>query len=485
MEQDNAVRAAERVVGGLDAQLSNLNVLVRDWAFWDDMYFFAQKPNPEFVASNMGKESLKNAGLMGILVLAPEGWVVWFQGLPASNGQTLRLQDLAPYQVTWMSALTDQAISQSCGYLAPGGTLLFACASRISRSSGVSTPAGVVVMVRELTDQALKDIEKQSKESFAVLAWSPSDGDQKWPQAAMTFLPTVQLGVRYTPSVLTLDYPLADVLGQPLRTVRLSRARTLVEEGEWVTRRAAHQMAAIAMVTGVVLLLAGHFWLVLPIARLKHDVRAIHKQKAWSLSVRQNRQDEVGALAREVNGLLQVIHHQVQELESMSMTDSLTHLANRRHFDMRLADEFRRVQRKAQPLSLVVLDIDYFKQYNDYYGHPAGDATLQTVAKVLRDLTRQVDVPARIGGEEFAVLLPDTTEVAALQIAEKILSGLRAAGVPHAKSKVSNIVTASAGVVGLTDGSMTPQALLARADQALYAAKAAGRNQALIFTGPS
>lgn len=483
MEHDNALRSAERVVGGLDAQLSSLNILTRDWAFWDDMYQYAQKPNAAFESSNMGVESMKNIGLIGVMVLSTEGSVVGFQGAVPSDGQALRAEHLIAYKDALIVPLKNSQHAQHCGYLQPQSTLLFLCASRISRSDGSGPPVGVVVMVRELTPAALQDIEKQSKESFQLLHLSTVSSDEQWNVAAMTHLPVGRVQVSFAATVLTLHYPLPDLTGKPVRMLRIPLARKLVQEGESVTYRTARQMATIALVTGAMLLLAGHFWLVLPIARLKRDIRAIHKQKAWDTPVRQNRPDEIGALAREVNGLLSVINSQVHELESLSLTDALTGLPNRRHFDRRLADELRRVQRKPQALSVVMLDIDYFKQYNDHYGHPAGDVALQTMAQVLRDCTRQVDLPARVGGEEFAVLLPDTDEAGALLIAEKILQGLRKAEVPHAQSRVSAVLTASAGVASLQAGVDAAAGLIAQADQALYAAKDAGRNRALTFSG--
>jgi diguanylate cyclase (GGDEF)-like protein len=483
MEHDNALRSAERVVGGLDAQLTNLNTLTRDWAFWDDMYQYAQKPNSAFELSNMGVESMKNIGLIGVMVLSPKREVLGFQGLAQSDAQTLRAEYLLAYKDALLMPLQSAQHAQRCGYLQPQNAIIFLCASRISRSDGSGDPVGVVVMVRELTSAALREIEKQSKESFQLLPPNSHTSETQWSVAAMTHLPVGRVSVNYEAHTLTLHYPVPDLMGKPLRSLQIQLARTLVEEGELVTYTTARQMATIALVTGAMLLVAAHFWLVLPIARLKRDIRAIHKNKAWGTGVRQNRRDEIGALAREVNGLLTVIHSQVQELQSLSMTDPLTGLSNRRHFDKCLADEVSRVERSAQPLSVVVLDIDYFKQFNDHYGHPAGDLALQKVAQVLRDSTRKVDLAARIGGEEFAVLLPGTNEASALFIAEKILQTLRDTEFPHVKSQVSHVLTASAGVASLGAGSDAAVTLMAHADQALYAAKAAGRNRAFTFSG--
>ncbi len=483
MEHDNALRSAERVVGGLDAQLSNLNTLTRDWAYWDDMYRYAQKPTVPFEVSNMGPEALKNVNLMGVLILSPTGKTIGFKGMNLSNGKVLTPHVLVPYQSQLLAPLSAAQGVQTCGYARPEDVFILLCSNRISRSDGSGPAVGVVVMVRELSAATLKEVESQSKESFHLAALGADTYAESWPFPGFIHLSPGQLGVRYSASSLTLDYPLRDLAGVPITLVRLPLPRNLVEEGQAVTQSTARTMVAIALVTGFFLLLGVHFWLVLPIARLKRDIRVIHNTQRWDGTVRKNRSDELGELAGEVNGLLCVIHSQVQALEYLSMTDSLTGLANRRHFDQRLHDEIQRVKRTAQPLSVVVLDIDFFKQYNDHYGHPAGDLALQTMAQVLLGCTRQVDLTARLGGEEFAVLLPNTSEQAALDIAEKILKALCAQNVPHARSRVSTVLTTSAGVASLHPGPEAALMLVAHADQALYAAKAAGRNRALRFSG--
>lgn len=169
------------------------------------------------------------------------------------------------------------------------------------------------------------------------------------------------------------------------------------------------------------------------------------------------------------------------ELRSSTMQDPLTHIANRRRFDERLSREWLRCARSGEPLSVLMLDVDYFKRFNDTYGHPAGDMCLQEVAAVLRDSCRRpADVVARYGGEEFAVLLPDVGLEGARHVALRILKGLSDLALPHAGSSVSPYVTASLGL-GYLDQILPThdkRNLLSAADKALYAAKGAGRAQA-------
>lgn len=167
-------------------------------------------------------------------------------------------------------------------------------------------------------------------------------------------------------------------------------------------------------------------------------------------------------------------------LEQLLRSDALTGIANRRYFNQRLDEEFRRAERGSYPLALLMLDIDCFKQYNDHYGHQAGDRTLAAVAQALASFARRPgDVAARYGGEEFALILAGSSEEDALTIAREVVAHVEGRQLPHATSRVCDRVTVSIGVASLqpAQGGSLPD-LIARADQALYLAKAEGRNRA-------
>ena len=166
-----------------------------------------------------------------------------------------------------------------------------------------------------------------------------------------------------------------------------------------------------------------------------------------------------------------------RELETISLTDALTGLANRRHFDLYLKQEWSRALRQSQPISMVMLDIDYFKAFNDAYGHPGGDQCLKQVAQVLEQVVRRpTDLVARYGGEEFALVLPDTQDAAA--VAEACRVAIQALGIVHEFSDVASVITISAGVCSLVSTTqMSHELLIQQADNALYEAKEAGRNQ--------
>lgn len=168
-----------------------------------------------------------------------------------------------------------------------------------------------------------------------------------------------------------------------------------------------------------------------------------------------------------------------EKLLAMAMQDGLTKLANRRNFDIKLAYEWRRMMRAKKPLSLLVFDVDYFKLYNDTYGHQAGDFCLQTIAeKAAQFFNRPGDILARYGGEEFAAILPDTTNEGATILAEKVCQCIREIQIAHDKSPVSHYVTLSCGVSSMIPNeSASTNILIEIADKALYVAKSEGRNK--------
>ncbi|MFZ5562806.1 MAG: GGDEF domain-containing protein [Thermodesulfobacteriota bacterium] len=175
-----------------------------------------------------------------------------------------------------------------------------------------------------------------------------------------------------------------------------------------------------------------------------------------------------------------------RQLEELAVSDPLTGLFNRRHFDVHLAAEWRSALREQLPISLIFIDIDHFKPYNDHYGHPAGDACLKQIAgAITENVHRPGDASVRYGGEEFVVLLANTGMAQALHVAQKIQAHIQALTIPHESSPVSDCVTVSMGVastVPVRDDS--PFELLERADHAMYAAKTAGRNRICVYGQP-
>jgi diguanylate cyclase (GGDEF)-like protein len=180
---------------------------------------------------------------------------------------------------------------------------------------------------------------------------------------------------------------------------------------------------------------------------------------------------------------LQQANHDLQLLAHL---DGLTEIANRRCFDLFLASEWQRLGQTEQPLSLLMVDVDYFKPYNDFYGHQSGDDCLRQIAQTIqKTVSRTADLVARYGGEEFIIALPETELQGAISVAQAIGSAIAALAIPHQSSNVSDRITVSIGIssqIPMPD--ISSEYLIDLADQALYLAKQQGRNRYCVQSNP-
>jgi diguanylate cyclase (GGDEF)-like protein len=223
----------------------------------------------------------------------------------------------------------------------------------------------------------------------------------------------------------------------------------------------------------------GNFPLILDVALATRDIYAEWHRRAWIIG------SLIGAVDVLILTLAVLFAQQLKrrlameaELRSLARTDGLTKLGNRRAFDEMAQAEWRRAQRSDLPLSLLIIDVDHFKSFNDLYGHSAGDDALAAVAQCIGESVRRPgDSAARYGGEEFAVVLPNTNRSGAVQVAETIRAAVQALGLTHMAS-MHQVVTVSIGVACMTEHRFaTLRVFVNAADGALYDAKSAGRNR--------
>ena len=254
-----------------------------------------------------------------------------------------------------------------------------------------------------------------------------------------------------------------------------------------------------------------------PIQELTDIARRVTHESEFSLQAPVNSEDEIGSLARSFNQLIiwvreytdalelakadleqrveertvelaeanKKLQERTAELEKtneklkeLSELDDLTQLANRRCFDISLNREWHRAIRQKSPLALILVDVDYFKNFNDAHGHLAGDSCLQKLGSAIKaSVNRSTDVAARYGGEEFAILLPETNSLGAVEVAKRLKAEVHLLAIIHCASKTSHLVTLSIGVSSLVPtSSQNQKELIEQTDQALYRAKEKGRN---------
>lgn len=208
---------------------------------------------------------------------------------------------------------------------------------------------------------------------------------------------------------------------------------------------------------------------------------------------------EIGTLMREITRIMGILQQQASEvqgyagrfetineelrnanlrLRELSLTDELTEVGNRRNFDVRIREEINRSTRFGHAFSLLLLDIDGFKKFNDEFGHPQGDAVLRGLGSLMRSMSREGDVPCRIGGEEFAFILPETVKADAMAFAERMRRGVE--GTIKAPDG-SRPITISIGLAAFPDDGKSPEDLVRASDEALYQSKHAGRNRVTAY----
>ncbi|MEM0911613.1 MAG: GGDEF domain-containing protein [Pseudomonadota bacterium] len=197
-------------------------------------------------------------------------------------------------------------------------------------------------------------------------------------------------------------------------------------------------------------------------------------------------QDEITALAKAFSSYLRTVQEQEDKLLEMTLTDPLTGIPNRRAFENHIQDAISIARRNEWPMTIMFLDVDFFKDYNDHYGHSDGDACLKLVANQLNEIvSRNTDFCARYGGEEFVCILPNTSADGAKTKAEELRKAIETLAIPHSASKIADVITISIGVATFPfklDSNWRKDVIVEQADKALYQAKAAGRNCCKYFS---
>ncbi|MEZ2226213.1 diguanylate cyclase domain-containing protein [Microcoleus sp.] len=220
---------------------------------------------------------------------------------------------------------------------------------------------------------------------------------------------------------------------------------------------------------------------------LEHDFYYEWEESSWFHWVAVKLGDGFAITIRDITTRKQMeiaFQETNQKLEILANLDALTQVANRGCFNNRLQSEWERLAQEKQPLSLILLDIDTFKSYNDYYGHLAGDNCLVSIGKTLQKVVhRPADLAARYGGEEFALLLPNTDLEGGIKIAQNIQQAIHSLAIPHEQSHVKNTLTVSLGIASLIPSlELEPDTLVAHADKALYQAKKQGRDRYCVYS---
>jgi diguanylate cyclase (GGDEF)-like protein len=514
LEKNQALDNLQRTIHTIQGEVDHLSATCHDWSSWDDTYKFVQDPGEDYVKSNLEDESFKSIGVNLMYLCTTRGKVVWGRIVDFKTGAEIRvpelpLDSLPPDHPLLQLNPSETDISKSAvsGVLVTGMGPMLVTSRPILRSNNIGPVAGVFIMGKFLDQTFVHRLEEQTRVSFTI-SQDPAE------KAALRMTEDRAVGGDFPYHIdfrdkgylaITATYP--DIMGGPAFVIRTTLARDIMKGGSQAMLYTLATLAAAGLAVALLIMLFLDRTLLHPVTDLTRHVLSISETGNFSLRLRVNRKDEIGTLAREfdrmlgkieeMNAMMEHINDQLIDdiqkkhemerklqaancqLETLASEDGLTRLSNRRKFDECIEVEWRRGIRDGDPLSLIILDVDFFKSYNDTYGHQAGDDCLRAVAEAIRSNTRRApDLAARYGGEEFAVILPATDIDGALHLAEIIRDQVNGLSMLHDASGTDTCVTVSAGVACVVPSKgSTFDDLVRMADSALYEAKAAGRNR--------
>lgn len=484
LEHAQAAADTARVQATFLGQTKLLRGLVLSWSNWTDLYEHLQHRNPAFAAEEFTPESLAVSLLDWMVLFDREGTVSDVTEVPQVGGSR-PLNDLLQRQPNlraFLNLMPDQP-RLACGAIGDGSRIALVCQAPVLNSEGEGPPSGLLVAGRWLSDDIVKEIQEESGLWFRLEEppAAAAGGAVARPASQLvgghgitTLFAQEPATVQLTDAAIQQRWPLLGLNGAVVAEVLMARPRLASDDRS----RFDASLVVAAMLGGAALLIVVlvQRMVIRPLATLRQRLGTIVDHKAWERCVQVQRQDEIGDLGRLIDHLLGVVQAQVQDLEQLSQTDTLTGLANRRAFNERLEQMLVR-HRRGQAGALVLMDVDHFKRYNDTHGHPAGDRVLQHISACLIQSVRQgVDLPVRLGGEEFALLLENTPGDQACQMAERVRAAIEGLALEHRGLEPGSCVTISLGLTEIRpDDNATT--LYHRADEALYQAKSQGRNR--------
>jgi diguanylate cyclase (GGDEF)-like protein len=486
-------------VSALDRELAALLRQVQDYTVRDDAHTAISRRDAKWIRRNITEWLPQQFHYdFAVVVDAQGAWVAH------TAGEWEWLRQTAPFQ------RARRGVSNA-GLHRQGETIYLLAAAPFVDEAWSRPPAGVLVVGRALDATLLRRISQSAGHTGGV-------GVRLNPPSPRPS-PPLSWGERareWGDSTSSLTWNLLhDSMGQPIALLTVEPPRA---EQAWLLNALYLAKQYLFVFGGALALIASLTMVLLLQSHLRRFSVVIQRLASgdWNARVAYPARDEFGYLARAFNQMaqqlqqafeaqeqqreellaqneeLERVHAQLQQahqelatlnaelleanraLAQAAVTDGLTGLKNHRAFQEALHSAARMAERLQQPMSLVMFDIDHFKQFNDRFGHPAGDELLRQVAQVLRESARAYDVAARYGGEEFALLLPNTTLEQAVQVAERLRQQIRAIENRHAP------VSASFGVATYRHGT-PPATLVYEADAALYRAKRNGRDQVCVY----
>lgn len=496
LEEKSARRNMARIRQAVTSELNNLDILCHDWAVWDDAADFVEGRGNDFVRINIPEQFFGVSHIDYLSFFNVKGDLIYHRAIDPLTGQEFAVEgmldgegkDVLRFMLADREVHGEDLMKSGLLYADNIPEPLLLISRPIYPSNHKGDLRGTLIMGRFLRNEPLQ--QKIGVDLiFQPLAEIQRTGENLDVLNALLSGSETPV-LRYLNESIYFYGLQNNIYGEPLCLIVGQRPAEITRHGEG----AIHASMVYYLFVSILFLLAVFFLMsgivTGPIRSLCKQIRIIVQRADFSLSIKGTTSGEIGDLNRDINDLLvriraheKLLSEANDKLRKQSLTDVLTGLANRRSFDTYMENEWGRLRRSRKPLSVIMCDVDYFKKYNDAYGHLKGDTCLQALATAIAgSCHRPADLPARYGGEEFVVVLPETGTIGALHVAERICTMVRELQIEHVGSTVYPVVTMSIGLASMVpDREHDTDYLLKIADEALYLAKGAGRNRVVVF----
>ncbi|MPY23946.1 diguanylate cyclase [Shewanella sp. YLB-07] len=461
----------------IDQQLQQLAISNYDYAVWDESYEFIQYPTRAFITENFLDDTFTSLKIDGAIFVGKNKKIQWDRGFDYVEKRALSVEPLDVVtaeivNITYPTSSQTDAVPQKMGFISTNyGPVMFA-SSQLRQSDRSGQQVGMLLFIRKVRLSLIHQLA-----DFSQLSITQGDINA---QQNIDHIPDISAPIGDAAFSLTRQRVIKDITGKAIIILNI---RHINNDPPPFFNHTLQIILVVLITIPFILQWIVNLMFIRPITiGITNIVNMIYRGELTPLKGESNIL-EIQKLITSFNQLVNIVNQQKEDLEVLALKDALTGIANRRAFENHLSLSWSLTQRNALPLAIVMVDIDFFKHYNDNLGHQAGDAAIQQVATTLsQHLVRNDDMVARYGGEEFAIILINTDISHVQSMMSRLLLAVRHLAISHPGSSVSSHLTISLGAAVTTQFECTSvDELLLHADQALYQAKSAGRNNAMLW----
>ncbi len=475
-------------------EMMHLDLICHDWAAWDDTYDFIIDRNQDYLDSVLLDTAFDTTNIDMIYFFNTAGDVVWGKNLDFDKSSDIDFGiDFSKYGKLLIHDKSDSKIS---GIAVIDGNILFISSRPIVKSDYTGEIRGTLVMGRILDDKYIADLRKIIGVPFKAWVYSDISATEELFCVRDKYEDNLYVDDS-DPGFMRVYTLMKDINANESIIISADFPKEIVYMAVSIVKT----LIAILLVISAILFLMLYFLIrgmvVQPVMSIINHVRKVKQKNDTSLMMEWNKKDEIGELSNELDQLFnqldianlvnKEITTQINEknelLHKLNVTDVMTNLFNKRHLSEIAKIEFMRARRHNHPLSIAIIDLDNFKKINDYFGHPIGDKVLKRVAQLMQKATRESDIVARFGGEEFVVLAPVTDSNGIRDLAERLRCIIENNSNIEIEKDVFVSATASFGVATYFGNNyQNIDHLFRDADDALLKAKREGRNRVCVST---